>query len=277
MNFPLELAIFEASRTGVISTHHGSDQSDARGIVMADSEYKYCGKCGETKPRADFHRCRSKRDGLSANCKSCKTEMARAWRVSRPTYMRDYYIKNHERLVARSRDWYAQNRERSIATTAEWQRKNKESANARKCAWAKANPEKRSAANARWYAENREQDLENGRRWVLANPDKVAAKARRYQKRHPEKKRVRDAAYHASRRTEGHVSGSVWARVKTDSLGLCAYCNKRKPLTLDHIEPIARGGTNDPDNLAAICKSCNSSKNDTPLVIWLARRRLLNA
>ncbi len=41
----------------------------------------------------------------------------------------------------------------------------------------------------------------------------------------------------------------------------CCYCHiSGPPLTVDHIVPIAAGGTNLPSNLIAACKSCNCSK-----------------
>lgn len=41
----------------------------------------------------------------------------------------------------------------------------------------------------------------------------------------------------------------------------CVYCGRADDLTLDHVVPLSRGGSNEPDNLATACRSCNSSKN----------------
>lgn len=40
----------------------------------------------------------------------------------------------------------------------------------------------------------------------------------------------------------------------------CVTCKARKDLSIDHIIPVARGGTNDLDNLQTMCRSCNSRK-----------------
>ena len=41
----------------------------------------------------------------------------------------------------------------------------------------------------------------------------------------------------------------------------CVYCGCRKrPLTIDHIVPVSKGGKTDFDNCVACCKTCNHNK-----------------
>ncbi|MCS6958687.1 MAG: HNH endonuclease [Pseudanabaenaceae cyanobacterium SKYGB_i_bin29] len=42
----------------------------------------------------------------------------------------------------------------------------------------------------------------------------------------------------------------------------CCSCGATKDLTIDHIIPLAKGGTNDISNLQTLCLSCNARKND---------------
>jgi len=44
--------------------------------------------------------------------------------------------------------------------------------------------------------------------------------------------------------------------------GMCWYCGKDLfgKMTIDHVQPLLLGGTDDIDNLVPCCKSCNSSK-----------------
>jgi hypothetical protein len=44
----------------------------------------------------------------------------------------------------------------------------------------------------------------------------------------------------------------------------CRYCHETDiPLTLDHVVPVALGGSDKPDNLVAACQPCNAGKAST--------------
>jgi hypothetical protein len=54
---------------------------------------------------------------------------------------------------------------------------------------------------------------------------------------------------------------------------ICTYCGAKPPnveLTIDHVLPIALGGTDEPTNLTTACTGCNAGKTsstpDAPLV-----------
>lgn len=54
---------------------------------------------------------------------------------------------------------------------------------------------------------------------------------------------------------------------KRDSF-TCQYCGQKSPdvlLEIDHIEPVAKGGTNDILNLITSCQACNAGKSDRRL------------
>ncbi|KYQ73290.1 hypothetical protein AZH43_07245 [Acinetobacter pragensis] len=41
---------------------------------------------------------------------------------------------------------------------------------------------------------------------------------------------------------------------------ICKHCGCFDNLTIDHIHPVTRGGTDDLENLQVLCRSCNSKK-----------------
>lgn len=51
----------------------------------------------------------------------------------------------------------------------------------------------------------------------------------------------------------------------------CVYCGRRGVrLECDHVIPVARGGSHNPENLATSCLDCNRSKRDKTVVEWRA-------
>lgn len=55
---------------------------------------------------------------------------------------------------------------------------------------------------------------------------------------------------------------SRWWQQKTSS-GICYFCGEKFPpkeLTMDHLVPLAKGGTSSKSNLVPACKECNTKK-----------------
>lgn len=89
-----------------------------------------------------------------------------------------------------------------------------------------------------------------------------------------------------ARRPTFRLTARKLRKIRNKSNGACAYCGKKRTrkLTLDHIEPLARGGTNRAANLVLACVDCNHDKGGLTLVEWLdalplgdKRRELIEA
>ena len=70
------------------------------------------------------------------------------------------------------------------------------------------------------------------------------------------------------------VSGSDWIWFPT-RLAIylrdgrrCLACRARRVLSLDHVRPRARGGSNRPDNLITLCTRCNTERGARPIRAW---------
>ena len=48
----------------------------------------------------------------------------------------------------------------------------------------------------------------------------------------------------------------------------CAYCGSTKNLTIDHVVPRSKGGTDFTKNVVCCCHDCNQSKSHTPWEDW---------
>lgn len=65
--------------------------------------------------------------------------------------------------------------------------------------------------------------------------------------------------------TPGPISVAVRARLRIEAHDRCGYCLTQQALAyglleVDHIIPVAAGGTDDPDNLWLACRPCNQYK-----------------
>lgn len=69
------------------------------------------------------------------------------------------------------------------------------------------------------------------------------------------------------------VTQRDWERMCAQYRSCCAYCGARPDrLEMDHVIPIARGGSHSIGNLVPACRACNGSKNALLLSEWRYKR-----
>ena len=49
----------------------------------------------------------------------------------------------------------------------------------------------------------------------------------------------------------------------------CRYCLSKENLTIDHKQPLTKGGTDDLKNLQCLCERCNKMKADIPHTVLM--------
>jgi 5-methylcytosine-specific restriction endonuclease McrA len=160
-------------------------------------------------------------------------------------YNREYYLKNRERIIARSKAYSEANREQVRAKGRQRALRDKEKNNERA---------------KQWYLANKELMKARAVAWKKANPDKVRANTRDYATR--------------KRKALGSFSTKDYIKLLNRYLGLCAYCGVNKANSIDHVLPLSRGGTNYIGNILPACGSCNYSKGPRTLVEWRYGKKL---
>jgi hypothetical protein len=64
-------------------------------------------------------------------------------------------------------------------------------------------------------------------------------------------------------RVKWRTSGAKRRRIYRRDGWQCKFCGTRRNLTLDHVVPRSRGGSDDDSNLQTLCEPCNQAKGDT--------------
>ena len=59
---------------------------------------------------------------------------------------------------------------------------------------------------------------------------------------------------------QGRVPKQRRIKVFVRDRGMCRYCRSDKKLTIDHVNPLSKGGTDAETNLVTACSLCNSKK-----------------
>lgn len=86
----------------------------------------------------------------------------------------------------------------------------------------------------------------------------------------------RNARYYEARKSTPRLQYRDWFPLRNSILERdeyrCTYCGDTEaPLCADHVVPLSRGGSNEPNNLVCACMPCNSSKSDRLLSEWRGR------
>src|SRR3546814_4901845 len=135
------------------------------------------------------------------------------------------YWENRASRLEYTRARYRRMAEEEVETIRNWRRR-----------WREANPEKQKASEKRWQEENRERHLKS----------KIKRQA----------KRRAQAVSSGGEFTAEDIDAMLAAQKKK-----CWYCGtKLTAYHVDHRIPLARGGSNGPENLVIACPACNLSK-----------------
>lgn len=94
-------------------------------------------------------------------------------------------------------------------------------------------------------------------------------------KKNRARKRLKRAVARRDRSMQSRVGEVDHAQMRTFVMRRddyrCRYCGSTRKLTLDHVVPQAKGGTDHPSNLVACCGDCNEAKGNMGPTEWAVR------
>ena len=208
-----------------------------------------CNKCNETNSNNEFY-IRKAPSTYRKVCKDC-IKKAKAIRENQPGVKEQRAVKEKLRRRIHKDRINATLQEQRRGTEEKRINHNKQIADWRKTHTGAISTKKSSLkkrAKYKWSAENRSLEHQisllyiRRARYIKSNPDVPVSTKEEYRKEF------------------------------IPTAKFCRYCGRDcgKDWTLDHVIPTIKGGDNTVDNLVVSCRSCNSSKNSTPLIVWLA-------
>jgi 5-methylcytosine-specific restriction endonuclease McrA len=189
---------------------------------MNDTVGKVCRVCGEFKEYSEYHaRKKGSKDGYRNDCKSCRLSIEK-----------ERYWKDRDRRVSQQSKYNHDHKE-IISSKARNKRKQF--------------PELIRSQEKKRYLKHRRKRIDFQIEYQRKNPEKVAivqAKRRAWKMNSP-----------------GSFSLEEWKNLCELYGNRCLACHEEKLLTIDHVIPLSRGGTNTIDNIQPLCRSCNCQKS----------------
>lgn len=232
-------------------------------MVIPDYTTRLCKSCGNTYPRTVeyWYKDRNEPDGLSFYCKECYKARRKQERETKG-----------DAINAKRRGRYHQNPEPYRAQKRNHRHDNIEAYRERDREYAATHREEARIRARRHYRDNIEAKREYARQYYRENSEKALAQQAIYTKQwrrdHPEAHRAqlakRRARINASERHYTADDITQQRLAQTDKRGYmrCWWCGKpiEGEYHIDHIIPLARGGSNAPENICLAHPKCNQSK-----------------
>lgn len=255
-------------------------------MTDSNSEIRFCPKCQAVTER-----------DTRGKCRLCAIIRVAAWRADNPERNKIAVIAwraaNPESKKAYDAAYRTANREILKVKCLEWRAANPEKEKAARRAWVVANPDRKKAYGAKYRSANKEKLQAYHAVWAAANSIKRKAYSAALRAANPERQRVVSAAWRAAnpeagrireqnRRARKRINGGVLSRNLAVNLfklqkGMCPCC--QQPLGadyhMDHITPIAKGGSNTDDNVQLLRKICNLQKSVSHPIDFMQSRGFL--
>jgi 5-methylcytosine-specific restriction endonuclease McrA len=156
---------------------------------------------------------------------------------------------------------YRENPAKSVARVMAWQAKNREKINSKANAYYRENVEYLLARKKEIYNSDPERYRSYSRTWKELHPEKVKAKEKLWSQNNPEKLQTKKHKRRALKKSSlGSFTSDQWKKLVQSHNGRCIDCNASGVMTVGHLVPLSKGGSNWIGNIKPQCVSCNSKQ-----------------
>jgi len=234
-------------------------------------ETKQCPKCGAVKSVSEFHKHKGRKDGLYCWCKDCVKVCNKAYRIAHKEEAARYRANHQEERKANCRRWHTEHREEEKEYKRQYNAEHREEQKEYCRQYNASHREERRETKRRWDDKHQEEIMQYRsahrkdkarylRGYYIKNKDMMLERMRRWRVKNPEKSRAIVERRRACKvNAEGECSGQqyIW---RGEVYGNRCYICGAPAEAMDHVIPLAKGGSNWPANLRPICRRCNSVK-----------------
>lgn len=235
-------------------------------MATSNCTTKRCTHCLKIYPATKeyFKPDKQNAQGLHSWCRQCHRQAART-----------RYQEKRDELLAKMSARYWENPEPIRAYHREFAKRPDIRARLRitNRKWREANPDKVREYTRRSRQKNKVKRREYMRDWRLNNPERALELSRRYPKPLLNR-RVNEANRRARKNAnqETHTCKDVETQLKSQKYR-CWWCgcDIHDSYHVDHLIPLARGGSNNVRNIVISCPKCNMSKGAKMPHEWIGR------
>lgn len=195
-----------------------------------------------------------------SNKSHLKKESSRLWRAKHPKWVKERY------KIWATKNGEERNAKRRLAYIPKPRKRGRD-------------PEVPKRSGKKWREKNREFDRSRAAIWRKNNPELAASVTRAWRQKNKDKRLA------AQNRRRARKKGGGGSYLPSDireiffaQKGRCALCGVKLSANqqIDHIVPLAKGGTSNRNNLQILCRPCNASKGAKDQIDFMqARGRLL--
>ena len=227
-------------------------------MSLLNIEPRYCEIC--TAPlvwhhHSDSHKKYTQRRFCSHACSAASRRLpAHLKKAGQRRRSLKYYYGHKAVCSERTRRYHAAHPEQRRSTVRRW-----------RC----THPERDRALRLIYYWRNPAKFLARCRAWAQVNAVHIRLYGRRYYALHRDRvltlQHIRKARKRGAPRND--LTAAQWREIKAHYGHCCVYCGQQSQrLTMDHLTPLARGGSHTASNVVPACKRCNSRKHAGPVL-----------